>query len=128
MDEGAGVVADRLIGREAVLAAAASGKTLKDYCQETGQSYDAMRAWRRKYAAELGLPIRRRAIPSLRSKAGMTKPQARSSVVPIRIGTAVNESAAMVEIRLRESRGLLVTSSIESATLTRLIGAIERAS
>ncbi len=57
MDDGVGIEVSRLSAREAVLAAAASGKTLKDYCQGMGLSYDAIRSWRKRYAAELGLAL-----------------------------------------------------------------------
>lgn len=112
--------------REALVAFVASGKTLKEYCEQTGQSYWTLRRWRLKYAEELDIAIRRR--PGTK-KAGAKRLVSR--LVPIEISAAgksiESRIEARVEIRLRGDRSVLVSPGIEAATLSRLIGAVERA-
>ena len=119
---------------EAVLAYAASGKSLQEYCSETGQSYWALRRWRLKFADELGVPIRRRA-GARKSNAGTrvsgerneVAPSPRARLIPVQIADAGASSSMTVEVRLRGGRSLVVSPGIDEATLSRLIGVIERA-
>ena len=114
--------------REAVAAWVSSGKPLQEYCGETGQSHWALRRWRLKFAEELGIPIRRR--PGA-AKANRTKvsPKVPSTWVPIEIDTSSESrnQAARIEIRLRGDRTVVVCAGIDTATLSRLVVAIERA-
>lgn len=118
--------------REAVAAWVSSGKPLQEYCDETGQSHWALRRWRLKFAEELGIPIRRR--PGV-AKANRIKVSSKvaSSFVPIEIDTtseSTSESrnqATRIEIRLRGDRTVVVCVGIDTATLSRLLVAIERA-
>ena len=114
--------------REAVAAWVSSGKPLREYCDETGQSPWALRRWRLKFADEFGIPIRRR--PGA-AKANRIKvaPKVASTLVPIAIGTSSEpgNQAARIEIRLRGDRTVVVCAGIDTATLSRLVVAIERA-
>ena len=115
-----------LIGQEAVAALAASGQSIKAYCESSGQSEWSMRRWRIEFGEALGVPIRRR--PGLSKARVRVKPMARAPrLIPIVIGEGKSTSTDLkVEIRLREARSLVVSPSIDSATLSRLIGAVER--
>lgn len=118
----------QLRGREAMAAWVSSGKSLLKYCNETGQSYWVLRRWRLKYAEELGLPVRRR---DCAVKANRTRelPEAMLRFVPIEISAAEapGAPALMIEVRLRGGRTMIIAATIEAATLSRLVGAIERA-
>ena len=126
--EGNGEVFGQLGGREAVAAWVVSGKSLLKYCNETGQSYWALRRWRLKYAEELGLAVGRRD-GAVRANRTRTLPKVKPRFVPIEISAAEAPSAPalMIEVRLRGGRTVIVAATIEAATLSRLVGAIERA-
>jgi len=115
---------EQLHGREAVLAWVGSGKTLQAYCDETGQSYWSLRRWRLKFGEELGVAIKRR---SGTQQAAVSKvmPTA-TKLVPIEV-PRLRAAAATIEIRLRGERTVVVGTDIESAVLSRLLSAIERA-
>ena len=114
--------------REAVAAWVGSGKPLREYCDETGQSQWALRRWRLKFAEEFGIAIRRR--PGV-AKANRIKVSSKvaSTFVPIEIDTSSESrnQATRIEIRLRGDRTVVVCASIDTATLSRLLVAIERA-
>ncbi len=115
----------QLQGREALAAWIGSGKAMQAYCDETGQSYWALRRWRLKFGEELGIEIRRRpgAVKANRSSA-----RAVSKCVPIEIKTAGTlKAVSTVEIRLRGERTMVVDTDIDSTALSRLVVAIERA-
>ena len=116
----------RLMGREAVAALAASGQSIKAYCESSGQSEWSMRRWRVEFGEALGVPMRRR--PGFSKAQARAKPMARAQrLIPIVIGEAKpTPSDLRVEIRLRDARSIIVSPSIDSATLSRLIGAVER--
>ncbi len=119
---------DRERACEALRAWMASGKQLQAYCEETGEPYWPLRRWRLKYGEALGIDIRRRPGAS-KVHAMKAAAKSRSTLVPIRIaGAAPRASVATVEIRLRGERTLVVMANVESATLTRLVIAIEGAS
>jgi hypothetical protein len=117
-------ISEQLQGREAVAAWIGSGKTLQAYCEETGQSYWSLRRWRLKFGEELGVALRRRAgvgdtdAPKVAARA--------AKLVPIEV-SRVRAPASTIEIRLRGERTVVVGTDIESATLSRLVSAIERA-
>lgn len=113
--------------REALLAFAASAKTLKDYCGETGQSYWVLRRWRLKFGEELGIAIRRRP-GAVKSNTLRSSAVARSRCVPIEFNAVVAmKPVSTVEVRLRGERTMVVNADIDSSALSRLIGAIEAA-
>ena len=114
--------------REAVAAWVGSGKPLEEYCDETGQSYWAMRRWRLKFAEEFGIAIRRRPGATKASRLKVS-PKVASTLVPIEIGpsSASRIQAERIEIRLRGDRTVVVCAGIDTATLSRLVVAIERA-
>lgn len=117
----------QLQGREAVAAWIESGKAMQAYCNETGQSYWALRRWRLNFGEELGIAIRRR--PGA-AKANATRRFQRkvSQCVPIEIKAAEGfSSVTTAEIRLRGERRVVVDARIDSTVLSRLVGAIERA-
>jgi hypothetical protein len=116
-------VSEQLQSREAVAAWAGSGKTLKAYCDETGQSYWSLRRWRLKFGEELGVAIRRRA-GARKASATKVMPKA-AKLVPIEVSRV--KPAVTIEIRLRGERTVVVGTDIESTVLSRLVGAIERA-
>lgn len=114
--------------RDLIAAWHASGQSLQVWSEQTGQSYWQLRRWRLKYAEELGIVITRRAPRAEQLK----KPGGRSSslaVVPVEIAAPIapsKASASTAEIRLRGARALIVATTIEAMTLTRLISAIPR--
>ena len=120
--------AKQLQRREAVAAWVSSGKPLQEYCDETGQSQWALRRWRLRFAEEFGIAIRRR--PGA-AKANRIKvvPKVASIFVPVEIGTSAESrnQATSIEIRLRGDRTMVVCAGIDTATLSRLVVAIERA-
>ena len=126
--EASAEVVEQLQGREAVAAWVGSGKSLLKYCNETGQSYWVLRRWRLKYAEELGLPVRR-SPGAVKAKSTRGLPQLVPRFVPIEISAAAAASApaSMIEIRLRGGRTMIVAATIDAATLSRLVVAIERA-
>jgi len=115
--------------RGAIAAWYASGQSLQAWSEQTGQSYWQLRRWRLKYAEEIGIVITRRA-PRAEQ---LGKPDGGSSslaIVPVEIAAPVaptKVSASTAEVRLRGARSLIVATTIEATTLTRLISAIERA-
>jgi len=114
--------------REAVAAWVGSGKPLREYCDETGQSQWALRRWRLKFAEEFGIAIRRRPGAAKANRIRVSSKVA-STFVPIEID-ASSESrnqATRIEIRLRGDRTVVVCAGIDTATLSRLLVAIERA-
>ncbi len=116
-----------LQGREAVAAWIDSGKAMQAYCNETGQSYWALRRWRLNFGEELGIAIRRR--PGA-AKANATRRSERkvTQCVPIVIKAAESfKAVTTVEIRLRGERTVVIDAGIDSTALCRLVGAIERA-
>lgn len=118
----------QLQGREAVAAWMGSGKPLQAYCDETGQSYWALRRWRLKFGEELGVAIKRRP-GAAKATSKRSSPPAGLKFVPIEIGTAeAMKPAFTIEIRLRGERTMVVGADVASETLSRLVGAIERAS
>ncbi|MCZ2099245.1 MAG: hypothetical protein LC121_26050 [Anaerolineae bacterium] len=115
--------------REAIAAWHASGQSLQAWSEQTGQSYWQLRRWRLKYAEEVGIVLTRRAprAQQLEKAGGASSPFA---VVPVEIAASaapMKASVSTAEIRLRGARSLIVATSIEATSLTRLIGAIERA-
>ena len=118
----------QLQGREAVAAWIGSGKAMQAYCDETGQSYWALRRWRLKFGEELGIAIQRR--PGAVKANAMGSPAAAASrCVPIEIKAARNlKSVSTVEIRLRGERTMVVNADIDCNALSRLVVAIEGAS
>ncbi len=114
---------------DAIAAWHASGQSLQVWSEQTGQSYWQLRRWRLKYAEEIGIVITRRAARAEQ----LEKLGGRSSslaVVPVETAASAaptKANASTAEIRLRCTRSLIVATSIEATTLTRLIGAIERA-
>lgn len=115
--------------RDAIAAWHASGQSLQAWSEQTGQSYWQLRRWRLRYADDLGIVITRRAARAEQLK----KSDGRSSsfaVIPVEIAALAaptKASASTVEIRLRGARSLIVSTTIESMTLARLISAVERA-
>lgn len=118
----------QLQGREAVAAWMVSGKPLQAYCEETGQSYWALRRWRLKFGEELGVAIKRRP-GAAKASSQRSLPRARMKFVPIEIGAAEQTKPAFtVEIRLRGERTIVIGADVACETLSRLVVAIERAS
>lgn len=118
----------RLMGREAVAALAASGQSIKANCESSSQSEWSMRRWRIEFGEALGVPIKRR--PGLSKSRVRVKPAAKApGLIPIVIGELKPTSTPAdlrVEIRLREGRSMIVSAGVDSATRSRLIGAVER--
>jgi hypothetical protein len=119
-------------GREAVAALAASGQTIKAYCDSTGQSEWTLRRWRAEYGEALGVPIIRR--PGTLNARGRAKVRAKqagstaTTLVPIMVAQTRTQSAELsVEIRLRGERTVVVCAGVDCGLLSRLIGAVERA-
>lgn len=114
--------------REAVAAWVGSGKPLREYCDETGQSQWALRRWRLKFAEEFGIAIRRRTGAAKANRIKVSSKVA-STFVPIEIDTTSESrhQATKIEIRLRGDRTVVVCAGIDTATLSRLLVAIERA-
>ncbi len=118
----------QLQGREAVAAWIGSGKAMQAYCDETGQSYWALRRWRLKFGEEFGIAIRRRP-GAVKSNTLRSSAMSRSRCVPIEVNAAVAmKPVSTVEVRLRGERTMVVNADIDSSALSRLIGAIEAAS
>lgn len=117
----------QLQGREAVAEWISSGKAMQAFCDETGQSYWALRRWRLKFGDELGIAIRRRP-GALKSNTLRSSAMARSRCVSIEVNAAVAmKPVSTVEIRLRGERTMVVDTDIDSTALSRLVVAIERA-
>ncbi len=117
-------------GREAVAALAASGQSIKAYCESSGQSEWSMRRWRAEFGEALGVPIKRRpGAPRHRVKrhATLASPTT-STLVPILLTANAGPTDQSVEIRLRGERTVIVSAGVDVGLLSRLIGAIERAS
>ena len=114
---------ERPSGAEAVAAWMASGETLLAYCKRTGQSYWSLRRWRLKHGQDLGIEIKRR----MRANVG-TSTAAASPLIPIEIiSPGLAPSGSSIEIRLQGQRTLVVSSDIDTATLRRVIAAVEAA-
>jgi len=112
--------------REAIAAWHASGQSLQAWSEQTGQSYWQLRRWRLKYAEEVGIVITRRA-PRAEQRKKLDGRSSSFTVVPVEIAAPTKASVSTAEIRLRGARSLIVATTIEAMTLTRLISAIERA-
>ena len=123
----------QLQGREAVAALAASGQSIKAFCESSGQSEWSMRRWRVEFGEALGVPIRRRPGTSnarVRAKPGVKRAAPRAStLVPIMMAQAKAQPADMsVQIRLRGERTMIVSAAVDAQLLSRLITTVERAS
>lgn len=113
-------------GEQVVAAWLASGESLEQYSERTGQSVWTLRRWRREHAERFGIAIQRRAGAKRRERA-----QEQSKMIPVRIvgGEAMTRTAApmTIEVRLDRQRSIVVPCGIDGATLTRVIAAVEAA-
>jgi transposase-like protein len=123
--------ARRSKGAQVVAAWLASGESLEQYCERTGQSVWTLRRWRREHAERFGIAIKRRRGSRLRERARPERAQAQPLVtmIPVQIvSDAATTAASMtIEVRLSRQRSIVVPGGIEAATLTRLITAVEAA-
>ena len=122
VQEVAGVTDAR--GVEAVAAWLASGEELKSYCERTGQSVWSLRKWRREHAERFGIEIKRRTGEMRPERSGAV-----SSMIPIQlVGPAAAMAGSMtIEVRVGKERSIVLPAQIDSATVTRLILAVEAA-
>lgn len=111
-------------GVEAVAAWLASGEELMAYCERTGQSVWSLRKWRREHAERFGIEIKRRVATK-----GPERSRAAASLIPIQlVGAGASMAGSMmIEVRLASERSLVLPAEIDSATLTRLVLAVEAA-
>jgi len=111
-------------GADAVAAWLASAEELQAYCERTGQSVWSLRKWRREYADQFGIEIKRRA-----GAQGVKREVTPASMIPVHLmGSGTSMAGPMtIEVRLGRERSLVLPVDIEVTTITRLISAVEAA-